>query len=75
MHGKHANSVSGSEQSSVLDPEPLPEPLPLPLPEPLPLPLLQSCGHDEPFSPIVVSHWPLPHEALPLPPLPQSAVQ
>jgi len=61
--------VAGSLQFSVLLPEPEPEPLPLPL--------LQSAGHEAPFSPFVVSHWPLPHELLlpPLLPLPQSAVQ
>ena len=63
--------VFGSMQSSVLEPEPEP------LPEPEPEPLLQSCGHDEPFSPFVVSHMPLPHALLlpPLLPLPQSASQ
>ena len=69
MHPKQPMSVDGSLQFS--EPEPKPEP------EPLPLPLLQSAGHEAPFSPFVVSHMPLPHELLlpPLLPLPQSAMQ
>ena len=73
MQAKQPNSVAGSLQSSVLEPEPEPEPDP----DPEPLPLLQSTGHDEPFSPFVVSHMPLPHALLlpPLLPLPQSDSQ
>ena len=70
VHRMQPNCVCGSLQFSELEPEPEPEPLPLPLP------LLQSCGHEAPFSPFVVSHIPLPQELLlPLLPLPQSSVQ